>query len=230
MTSLKKCFFIIKMVLPCLIYLYILERIKSFVWAGAEADGALHIFHIVTSSWWGNVGFLLTILIFFFTQALILSSIFARNKWFIGMTIVGLFYLIINVWVYSMCFGFVEMTGIRYSNVDTHFRSQKMEWNEIAKQANLKITVISMKGGPSFGGALMLQTNNGQLLPFDIMFDLRDEKEYQSLTKVLILLKENNIQVITSVKNTTSGDKQKDEAIDKIRALTEGKNIKTSEY
>lgn len=67
-----------------------------------------------------------------------------------------------------------------------------------------------------------MSTHDGNLLPFEIDFNLRDEREYKSLINVINLLNENNIQVKTSIHSYISGPKREDEMLKLIKTLTEG--------
>lgn len=122
---------------------------------------------------------------------------------------------------YSQSFGVIQKSGISYSSINTYFQPETIAWSMIDKKATLDIT---LKGGTGsyFEGVLNLSTHDGNLLPFEIDFNLRDEREYKSLINVINLLNENNIQVKTSIHSYISGPKREDEMLKLIKTLTEG--------
>lgn len=122
---------------------------------------------------------------------------------------------------YSQSFGVIQKSGISYSSINTYFQPETIAWSMIDKKATLDITLKGGKGS-YFEGVLNLSTHDGKLLPFEIDFNLWDEREYKSLINVINLLNENNIQVKTSIHSYISGPKREDEILKLIKTLTEG--------
>lgn len=218
--SLKDKFIIASTMLPLMIYIIISVNITDYA---RETSGALYAFRVNAD--WTILYMLLTIVMVGGLPLVVVSCIrnSVNKKWVIGLTIACLSYFIISLWVDSKSIGYVEETGIRYSSIRTCFNSEKIEWNEIGKRATLEIEIRRRKSSTLFIGELKLQANNGQPLPFDIIFDIKRARAYRALINVLNLLKEKNIQVITSIDDTTSGDKEGSRTLDEIKMLTEGK-------
>jgi len=202
---------------PVAIYLLIDWKIREYMRASLEGQGALHLFHV--STLWD-----VTIFLAFFVASslgMLLFIYIYLHKRYIIVAIVCILCLAFELWGYSQSFGVIQKSGISYSSINTYFKPETIAWSMIDKKATLDITLKGGKGS-YFQGVLNLSTNDGNLLPFEIDFNLRDEREYKSLINVINLLNENNIQVKTSIHSYISGPKREDEMLKLIKTLTEG--------